>query len=63
MHSIVEEGVRLGVVQEVEFHLEVSGGVGDSEEEPLGVTFGVDVVLDQEGVLVIGDFGGHAQVS
>jgi hypothetical protein len=44
------------LVENFKLNLLIFEGVGDFEKEPLGISIGVDVVLQQEIVLVIGHF-------
>ena len=49
-------------VEYVKFDLHLFGGIGYSEEEPLGVAAGIDVVLEEKVVLAEREFAGHREV-
>ncbi len=44
-HAIVVERVRLGEVQNIEFYFHILPRVADSEEEPLCMAIGINVIL------------------
>ena len=46
-HAIVEEGVRLRVVEDIEANLAAGSSVTNLEEEPLSMALSVNVVLHQ----------------
>ena len=46
LHSVVIKRVRLGQIQNVEFDFQVFASIGHSEEVPLGVSIGVDIILE-----------------
>ena len=50
-HAVIEQGVWLGVVENVEADFVLGVCVLDLEEEPLGVALGVDVVRHQKIIL------------
>lgn len=47
LHAVVEHGVRLGVVQNVELDRNASAGVFDLEVEPLGMAKRIRIILHQ----------------
>ena len=47
------------MIEYFELDFEVSVGVSDLEEEPLRVAIGIDVVLQEQVVLMVCDFGSH----
>ncbi len=53
LHSVVEHAVLLGVVLYVEFDRVSLFCIRHLEEKPLRVTFGVNVILHQEIVLLV----------
>lgn len=61
--SIVEEGVSLAQVDDVEFDVSVLGGVDQPEVEPLRVALSVEVILKQQVVLEGGHLVGCEQVA
>ena len=63
LHAVVEQAVRLGVVDDVELHGLARSRIHDSEVKPLGVARGVDVVLHQAVVLRVWDFLSQVQVT
>ena len=63
LHSIVEKTVWFGVVQQVEADFGLCPRVLNLEEEPLGVSLGIDIVGHEQVVLHIRDFLGQVQVA
>ena len=63
LHAVVEQAVRLGVVDDVELHGLARSRIHDSEVKPLGVARGVDVVLHHAVVLRVRDFLSQVQVT
>ncbi len=55
-HAIVEHGVILVVVHDVELYTVPFPSVLNSKVKPLGVTFGIDVILHQAVVLEVRHF-------
>jgi len=63
LHALVVEGLGLDEVEEVEPDLEAPARVCDLEEEPLRVALGVDVVLENQVVLEVGELLRELQVA
>jgi hypothetical protein len=55
-HAIVEHGVALRVILDVKFDGVAFFSALDTEIEPLGVPFRVDVVLHEAVIFLIGNF-------
>lgn len=55
LHAVIEKGIGLPHVDDVELHRCIFWRVGDSEVKPLRVALGVDIVLQDEVVLVLVD--------
>ena len=62
-HAFVVQALGLDHVQDVELYFLTAGSVGDSEEEPLGVTLRIYVVLKDQIVLVVILLVGELKVS
>ena len=55
-HTVVEQTVRLRIIQYVELHFVISFGILDSEEKPLCVTLRVNIILHHQIVLAVANF-------
>ena len=51
-HSIVEEGVSFSEIDDIDLNRFIFGRVVESEIEPLGVSFGIDIVLHQKIIFI-----------
>ena len=63
LHAHFVEVVHFVLIEDVEAHFHVLSGVRDLEEEPLGIAVGVDVVLQEQVVLVVVEFGNHGEIA
>ena len=63
LHALVVETLGFDHVEHIEFDLHSFPDVAHSEEEPLGVSFGVHIILQDEVVLVVADFVRQLEVS
>jgi hypothetical protein len=52
-HAIVIKTLRFDHIKHVEFDLKISLSISNSEVEPLGVTFGVHIILKNEVVFIV----------
>ena len=57
-HPLVVKTVRLGQVNNVEPNFLAFGCVTNSEEEPLSVSIGIDVILEHQIVFILRDLHG-----
>jgi len=63
LHSIIEQGVWLAVVQNIELDCLPGSGVLNPKKKPLGVTLSVHIVLHQQIVLGVRHLLGQIQVA
>jgi len=57
-HPVIVQRIRLGQVDDIKPYWQRSASVAHSEEEPLSVPVSIYVVLENQVVLVIGNFDG-----
>lgn len=63
LHPMIEQGIWLREVHEIESNRQPFSSVSHSKEEPLSMTTCIDIIWEEEIVLIVWNFEGWKQVS